>query len=135
LRAKLSNCLPAQLKSYNKVRKPVDLYVEHLVAMAVDLDDVRAKLVPLLFLPLDSQILRHCAHFSDQELADHCLSRASTYKDITTERSYAALQTMLVQKAMAVAESRDRPFHVIYFDLVWNDRYLNRGRNLFETNT
>lgn len=134
VRDKLSNCSPAQLKAYNKVRKPVDLYVEHLVAMAAELDEVRAGLVPLLFLPLDSQILAHPGLFTESELAAHGLSRASTYKDITAERTHSALQTLLAQKAAAVAEARCRPFHVIYFDLVWNSRYCNWGGNLFETN-
>jgi transcriptional regulator with XRE-family HTH domain len=134
VRAKLTNCSPAQLRAYNKVRKPVDLYLEHLVAMAAELDGVRAQLVPLLFLPLDSQILAHPGLFTEQELAGHGLSRVSTYKDITAERTHAALQELLPQKAAAVAEARGRPFHVIYFDLVWNGRYRNWGGNLFETN-
>lgn len=49
----------------------MDLYLEHLVAMAVELGDVRARLVPLLFLPLDSQILAHPGLFTEQELAGH----------------------------------------------------------------
>ncbi|MEO2090659.1 MAG: hypothetical protein ABGY75_14335 [Gemmataceae bacterium] len=134
VRAKLGNCSPAQLKSYNKVRKPVDLYIEHLVAMAAELDEVRTGLVPLLFLPLDSQILAHPGLFNEQELAAHGLSRASTYKDITTERTHIDLQALLAQKAASVAEARHRPFHVIYFDLVWNSRYRTWGGNLFETN-
>jgi hypothetical protein len=67
VRVKLSNCSPAQLKAYNKVRKPVDLYIEHLVAMATELGEVRAGLVPLLFLPLDSQILAHLGLFTESE--------------------------------------------------------------------
>lgn len=134
VRSRLNNCLPTQLRAYNKVRKPVDLYIEHLVAMAVELDEARAALVPLLFLPLDSQILRHTGLFTGEELAAHVLSRASTYKDITCEWTHGALQALLVQKAEAVAAAWRRPFHVIYFDLVWNSRYLNWGGNLFETN-
>jgi hypothetical protein len=134
LRAKLYNSSPAQLKSYNKVRKPIDLYIEHLAATAVELDDVRAKLAPLLFLPLDSQILAHPGLFTVQELEAHGLSRASTYKDVATESMHAALQTLLIQKAEVVAKARRRPFHVIYIDLIWNGRYDNWGGNLFETN-
>jgi hypothetical protein len=134
MRARLANCSPAQLRAYNKVRKPVDLYLEHLVAMGIELDSVRARLVPLLSLPLDSQILAHPGLFTEEELSGNGLSRASTYKDITAERTHAALQWLLAQKAAAVAEARGRPFHVIYFDLVWNGRYRNWGDNLFETN-
>lgn len=134
VRAKLSNCSPTQLRAYNKVRKPVDLYIEHLVAMAAELDQVRERLVPLLFLPLDSQILAHPGLFTEPELDAHGLSRVSTYKDITAEGKYTALQGILSQKAAVVAEVRRRTFNVIYFDLIWNDRYQNWGSNLFETN-
>ncbi|HUY34242.1 MAG TPA: hypothetical protein VMV69_15960 [Pirellulales bacterium] len=134
IRSRLGNVVPTQLRAYNKVRKPVDLYFEHLVSMAAELDHVRAALVPLLFLPLDSQILAHSGLFSEQELAMHGLSRTSTYKDVVSERTYSALQSLLVEKAGAVAAERRRSFHPIYFDLVWNDRYRNWGGNLFETN-
>jgi len=130
----LINCKPAQLQSYNKIRKPVDLYIEHLVAMAVELEEARAKLAPLLFLQLDSQILAHPGLFTDKELAEHGLTRKSTYKSITAERTYVEIQDLLAHKAATVAESMTRAFHVIYFDLVWNDRYRNWGSNLFETN-
>ncbi len=134
VRARLCNVMPAQLESYNKVRKPIDLYVMHLVAMAVELDAHRAALVPLLFLPLDSQILQHPELFTDEELANCGLSRASTYKDVTTETTYRALQQLLLQRAATVATRLGRPFHPVYFDLVWNNRYRNWGGNLFETN-
>jgi hypothetical protein len=112
----------------------VDLYLEHLAAMAVELDGVRARLIPLLFLPLDSQIFAHPALFTEQELAGHGLSRASTYKDVMAERTHVALQELLVRKAATVAKVRGRAFHVIYFDLIWNGRHRNWGGNLFETN-
>ena len=134
LRQELSNVSPAQLLSYNKIRKPVDLYIEHLVAMAEELDDSREALTALLFLPLDRQILAHRGLFTDSELTSRGLSRKSTYKDIATKRTYMALQKLLCQKAKAVAAERCRAFHRIYFDLLWNDRYRNWGGNLFETN-
>jgi hypothetical protein len=83
--------------------------VIYLVAMAVELDDVRTRFVPMLFLPLDSQILAHPGLFTEHELAGHGLSGAT-------------------------AEERGRPFHLIHFDLLWNGRQRNRGSNLFETN-
>jgi hypothetical protein len=134
VRSRLSNIKPELLTSYNKMRKPVDLYIEHLVAMAVELDKVRTALVPFLFLPLDSQILAQPGLFNDQELRFHGLNRKSTYQDIESERIYADLQEKLSHKADAVGAACHRPFHVIYFDLIWNDRYRNWGGNLFETN-
>ncbi len=131
---KLSNCLPAQLNAYNKVRKPVDLYIEHLVAMATELDAVRARLVPLLFLPLDSQILAHPCLFTEAELAANKLSRRASYKDVRTVCMYSALQFLLAQKAAVIAEAMRRPFPVIYFDLIWGNRSHRPGGNLLETN-
>ena len=82
VRARLTNCKQFQLRPYNKIRKPVDLYFEHLVAMAFELEHVRAQLVPLLSLPLDSQILASTAIFADEELYGYGLSRSSTYQDV-----------------------------------------------------
>jgi hypothetical protein len=134
VRGRLRNVKQEQLRSYNKVRKPVDLYIEHLVAMAAELNSQRAALTPLLFVPLDSQVLQHPDLFTEEELAHLGLSRASTYKDVTTEGGYLELQRLLQRRADAVATRLGRPFPPIYFDLVWNNRYKNWGGNLFETN-
>jgi hypothetical protein len=134
VRDRLCNVKLAQLKSYNKVRKPVDLYVMNLVAMAFELDARRAALIPLLFLPLDSQIIRHPELFTDDDLRKHGLSRMSTYKDVTDEKQYCSLQHLLQQRAEVVAARLGKPFPPIYFDLTWNNRHRNWGGNLFETN-
>ena len=134
VRTNLSNCSPTQLQAYNKVRKPVDLFLEHLVSMAIELDAARERLIPLLFLPIDSQILACPGLFADNELHDNYLSRSSTYKDVRSEQAYLVLQEFLSQKATVVAEARQRQFYVIYFDLIWNNRHKEWGGNLFETN-
>ncbi len=123
VKSRLHNINPRMLVSYNKTRKPVDLYIEHLVAMARELESRRARLTPFLFLPIDSQIMRHRELLDDCDLAAHSLSRRSTYKDVTTEQSYLALQDILEKRAASIANSQRRPFHPIYFDLVWNKRY------------
>ena len=134
VRLRLDNIRPSQLHAFNKLRKPVDLYVEHLVAMATELDDARHKLVTLLFLPLDSQILAYPRLFSDEELSRFNLTRKSTYSDITSEQMYSAMQMSAVQRAESVVAEQRRQFYAIYFDLVWNRRYRNWGGNLFEVN-
>ena len=133
LRGRLKNVRSEQLRSYNKLRKPVDLYIEHLVNMALELDTHRSRLTPLLFLPLDSQILQHPELFTDNELRTEGLSRRSTYKDVTTETMYQSMQQLLKQKADGIASQLHRSFHVIYFDLIWGSRFRNWGSNLFET--
>lgn len=132
IRNKLTNIIPKQLQSYNKVRKPVDLYIEHLVAMAVELEEVRMRLVPLLFLPLDNQILAFQGLFTDQELKQNNLTRTSTFKDITSKNIYIDLQNSLSLKGMTIQNIRHNSFHRIYFDLLWNNRFNYPGGNLFE---
>ena len=126
---------PAQLESYNKVRKPVDLYVEHLVAMAREIGpETRERLVPLLFLPLDSQVFASEVCFRDSELRRHGVSRRSTSGSLSDAGAYAALQSILSERAGAVASHLGAPFHRIYFDLLWNDRWTRSGQNLFALN-
>jgi len=70
---------PVDISPYNRVRKIVDLYLEHAVALARELATARRRLIPFMFLPLDSKIFGNQAIFTDQELA-HCkLNRRSFY--------------------------------------------------------
>lgn len=142
LRARLAaNIKPHQLTAYNKLRKPVDLYLAHMAAMAQELDDARATLVPLLSLPLDSQMFSLCppldacpALFADQELADYGLNRQATFSAVQKESAYRGLQAIVRERAQRLTAISERLFHPIYFDLFWNDRYRRWGGNLFETN-
>ncbi|MCB2361040.1 hypothetical protein [Clostridium estertheticum] len=119
------------LDSYNKVRKPVDLYIEHIVSMAEEFTETeRKKLVPLLFLPLDSQIFASEYIFSLKELYSFGLKRGSTFQDVNSRNIYKDIQNSLVQKLMKI----NGDFHRIYFDFFWNERYKKSGANLFETN-
>lgn len=134
IRVRLRNVKQMQLASYNKVRKLVDLYLMNLVAMAEELERPRPKLVPLLSVPLDSQIISCTALFSDSQLKRSRLTRRSTYKDVTSEKCYRELQGDLSTLARSVGVSLKFPFPPIYFDLMWRERYRNSGKNLFETN-
>jgi hypothetical protein len=122
---RLSNISPAQLKPYNKVRKPIDLYFEHLVSLARELESLRKTLVPLLSLPLDSWILNHSAVFSEAEMKGLGLSRGLTYGDIATEDLYLALQRLAQNNASIISKHLGNPFHPIYYDLFWRDRLTN----------
>jgi len=132
IRDRLTNCKPSQLDSYNKLRKPVDLYLQHLTCMASELRKSRDNLVPLLFLPLDSQIVAHPYIFTVTELSVHRLTRQSTYKDIADSKSYNSLQAIVASRASQVSSTIHCPFHPIYFDLIWNNRFERWGGNLFE---
>lgn len=134
VKARLTNIKPKMLGSYNKIRKPLDLYLEHQVAMARELADVRARLTPWLRLPLDSQMFQLPHLFSEGDLHWLKLSRQSTYQAVASTAQYQALQSLVQERAREYSTLAGRPFHPIYFDLWWNDRYRRSGENLFEVN-
>ena len=134
VQARLTNIRPTMLRSYNKIRKPLDLYVEHGVAMAGELAEVRSRLAPWLRLPLDSQLFQLPDLFSDGDLRRLHLSRQSTYREVDSIDQYHALQQLVKNRAREFSALAGRPFHPIYFDLWWNDRHRRSGGNLFEMN-
>lgn len=124
-----TNIYVQQLESFNKVRKPLDIVIEHFISMGVDFTDCRAKLTSLLFLPLDSQMFQSEYVFSDRDLKALKIKRNFTFKDIREEDHYYEIQSFLKEKAIMLGLKAR-----IYFDLLWNDRFLSHGRNLLETN-
>lgn len=132
IKDRLTNVEEKQLLSYNKTRKPVDLYLEHIVSMAEEISDVdRLRLVPFLFLPLDSWIFSSLQLFTVSDLRLFGLSRRSTYKDVETRQAYEQLHRLTLEKARRVSTS----FHPIYFDLLWSERFNRKqAGNLFESN-
>lgn len=143
IRSRMTNIVDSVRASFNSVRKPVDLYVEHLVAMAREVSpEVRRRLVPLLFLPLDSVMLgpieipgQPLLHlFDPATLARYRLSRRSSYGHIRSETAYKALQAEVDAKCRELSDRCGRPFHPVYLDLLWGERYLHTGQNLFELN-
>ena len=134
IKPKMLNIKPTMLTSFNKIRKPLDLYIEHLVTMAKELSEDRQRLVSCLFLPLDSQMFQQADLFSEQELRAAGISRNSTYTNVNTEQAYLLLQNTVKVKADAIGAALGKPFYPIYFDLLWNGRVDRWGSNLFETN-
>jgi hypothetical protein len=122
--------------SYNRVKKIINLYMQNLVTMARELSNIRNRIVPLLSLPLDSQIFKSPDIFSDRELSYCGLSRNSSYGSLTLKKNYNYLQNLLIEKASSLSEKEK--FYPVYFDLIWknkdkNHRYCSWGNNLFET--
>ncbi len=132
IKDRLTNVEEKQLLSYNKTRKPVDLYIEHIVSMAEEISDAdRLRLVPFLFLPLDSWIFSSPQLFTESDLRLFGLSRRSTYKDVATRHAYEQLHLLTLDKARSFSPS----FHPIYFDLLWSERFNRKqAGNLFESN-
>jgi hypothetical protein len=126
----LSNIRESQLESYNKIRKPLDIFFEHLVSMKEDFDSIRKTITPFLFLPLDSWMFKSPEVFPDEELKRLRIKRTFTFQDIVKRAHYFEIQDFLKMRAEREGlESR------IYFDLLWNNRYKKKNaKNLFETN-
>jgi hypothetical protein len=119
-----------QLNSFNKLRKPIDIVIEHLISMGNEFSSVRKTLTEHLYLPLDSQMFQSTFVFSDKEIAELKIKRSFTFKDIVDDKHYYEIQSFLKQKAVAIGVSNR-----IFFDLVWNERYKSKGKNLFATNS
>jgi hypothetical protein len=143
LKPLLSNLKPHLLNSYNSIRKPIDLYLQSLVAMAQEVtEEARMRLIPLMFLALDSQMLgpfrihdkEEFSIFSYGQLRKYGLTPKSSYGHIKTEETYIRIQDIVTNKAKEIADSCGQSFYPVYFELLWNRRYSRTGRNLFELN-
>jgi hypothetical protein len=131
----VGNIKADQLKSYNKIRKPVDLYIEHIVSMCSEISNAnRTRLCRFLFLPLDSQIFRSPYIFKRSQLRNYGINDNATFKDVQNPEIYTALQDVLYKKSVDISNEIGKEFYRIYFDLLWNDRYKKPGKNLFQTN-
>jgi len=87
--------------------------------MATELDDAHRRLMPFLFLPLDSQIFQSAEVFCESFLDRYGLTRKATYSSVTTEAMYLALQECALERAKAIAGGLQAEFHRIYIDLLW----------------
>ncbi len=116
-----------QLKSFNKTRKVLDLYFEHLVALDSRFTKTeREKLSGLLFLPLDSWIIKNDFVFSSSERKELKLNMNYTFSCIRTLEHYYEIQNYLKENLKGLE-------HRIYFDLFWKSQYKNtNAKNLIE---
>ncbi|WP_373844764.1 hypothetical protein [Clostridium sp.] len=129
----LRNVLEDRFKSFNRLRKPVDLLIEHLVCMAVELDEYRNRLLEYLFIPLDSQIF-NSELLTRAQLSHAGVSENSTFGDLDCDKSYYYLQSKIAKQAEEISSVHKLNFYTIYFDLLWGNRYKKWGETLFETN-
>ena len=139
---------PIDTNSYGKLRKIIDVLIEHAVSMSNELAPYRSTLTPLLYLPLTKPILSREEIFSQEVLEEATklndmarIKRTSTFGDIKKLEAYNFLQQKASERAQYIKEKYNLPhFHRIYFDLFWGDeksqqyRYTQKGRNLFELN-
>ena len=130
----------SRLDSYNRIRKPIDLYMEHIVLLCEQISqDCREKIVPLLYLPLDGQMFSSTDVFNNQsDLTKHGLNRKSTYGNVKDPRDYTGLQKGIERTADEISNNIDNTFFPIFFDMLWGGkirkRYQSNGSNLFLCN-
>lgn len=135
LRNELSKNVKADMfNSYNKVRKSIDLLLEHIVSMSIELQDYRTILIPMLSVPLDSYILKSSVIFDNRAKISLRIKDNMTYKDIESMQQYYNIQKHIFEVASDLSTKYERKFYPIYFDLIWSDRYKRPGGNLFKTN-
>lgn len=120
------NIRQSQLESFNKIRKPIDIVIEHLVTMCNEFNSKRMELINYLYLPLDSQIFQSPLTFSDENIQNLSIKRTFTFKDITDSNHYYEIQEFLKNKAIKIGLNNR-----ISFDLIWWDRYKKEITNLF----
>lgn len=128
------NIVQRQLLSYNKIRKPIDLYFQHLVSMSNETTELRSKITPFMNLPLDSQIFEYDSIFTLEELKKFNLNRKSSYGDVTSKETYQKLQSIILDKCYKISKKNNSNFYPIYFDLIWGGRINRPGNSLFEMN-
>ncbi|MFZ3373853.1 MAG: hypothetical protein WA131_12665, partial [Desulfitobacteriaceae bacterium] len=94
----------SRLDSYNRIRKPIDLYMEHIVLLCEQISqDCREKIVPLLYLPLDGQMFSSTDVFNNQsDLTKHGLDRKSTYGNVKNLADYTGLQKDIERRAVEI---------------------------------
>lgn len=118
---------------YNRVRVPIDLFLEHVISIANELSSCRKKLIPFLFVPLDEHTIKNC--FTPRELIKEDLTLITTIADVDSPDEYNRLQKILYKKSVERTKEYGEKYYRIYSELLWNERYKNCfGGNLFETN-
>jgi hypothetical protein len=124
-----------KLDSYNRIRKIINLYIEHIVAMANEIDDdTRATMTPLLFLPIDSKIIGNEKIINTYYREKWGLKSNSGFGDIKDKRTFDEIQEYIVNLSLSISAMLNKAFCPIYFDVFWGKRLNSSGINLFYAN-
>lgn len=134
-------------ESFNRVRKPIILYVEHIVAMAEEISNLdRQRLVPFLFLAIDSYIIDSPFIFTESEINQWGLKKStvdykgkkikgSSFGLIKKKSIFDSMERVALLRAKDYSCKIDKPFYRIYFDILWGNRINSDGRSLFLSNS
>lgn len=133
--SKLIEIKAEKLDSYNRIRKPINLYLEHIVSMSDSIDnDQRKKIAPHMFLPMDKFIFNSEYIFTGLEKKKWRVNGNVGFGVVKTEELFYEMQNSLIEKAKAVSELLQEDFYRIYFDMFWGSRIESEERNLFLSN-
>lgn len=123
-----------KLYEYNLIRKPVDLFIEHFVLLSNELNNKRNELIPFLFVPLDKWIINERSEycFFETDLRFYGIRAGAGFTSIKDEDIYVKLQALLNRNAKSLSNLTGKYFYRIYFELLWRDRYKNKGGNIWE---
>ncbi|EET87814.1 hypothetical protein CcarbDRAFT_1703 [Clostridium carboxidivorans P7] len=122
-----------RLNSYNRIRKPINLYLQHISFMAREINN-RENLSKYLLLPLDRIIFGIEFVFTEEKRKLFGISKSKGFGQIKEKGLYEKIQKYIKTKAIKIENEIGKPFKAIYFDLFWNDRYMNNPKNLFYSN-
>jgi hypothetical protein len=124
LKQKLTNIKKEKLKSYNKVRKLIDLYLEHLVLLSPNTCiSNRNKLLLILFIPLDQHILTNMRDYLKPEK----IPLRPTMSSVIDKGMYDRIQ----KKLSDFCKQHKIPAPIA-LDLLWRDRYEKNGNDFME---
>ena len=124
IRGKLTNIKPCCLIAYNKTRKLIDLYFEHIVLLSEELTNAqRKRLLPLLFVPLDEQILVKMK----PHLSSVVLPSKPTMSSVVCKEAYDKIQCDI--SSFCKSNKISAP---IALDLLWRNRYKKNGSDFLE---
>ncbi len=130
LKAKTDN---TRLDSYNRIRKPINLYLQHIAFMAEEIEN-RDSLSRCLRMPLDRVVFGLEPVFTLEERKKYGISTSLGFGQIKSKPLYDEIQEHFCIKAKDISMIIKRPFEPIYFDLFWNSRYTKNLSNLFYSN-
>lgn len=133
--SKLIGIKADKLDSYNRIRKPINLYLEHIISMCNLIENIqRKRLVEYMFLPMDKFIFNSPHIFNDNEKRKWHISDKAGFGIVRTEELFYEMQNTLVEKAQNISKELNEDFYRIYFDMFWGNRIESEGANLFLSN-
>lgn len=133
--SKLIDIKADKLDSYNRIRKPINLYLEHIISMCNLIENIeRKRLAKYMFLPMDKFIFNSPNIFNANEKRMWHISDRDGFGVVRTEELFYEMQNTLIEKAKNISKELDEDFYRIYFDMFWGNRIESEGANLFLSN-